>query len=71
MSSAIELSDLTIVEKISVMENLWEDLCKNANDSLSPAWHEDLLAQREEALAAGDSGFTDWNTAKKKILESL
>jgi hypothetical protein len=71
MGVTIELENLTTVEKISVMESLWEDLCQNASETLSPAWHGDILAQREEAIIVGEACFTDWDDAKKKIRESL
>lgn len=34
MGEAIKLENLTTVEKISVMELLWEDLCCNASETL-------------------------------------
>ena len=71
MGVAIKLENLTTVEKISVMERLWEDLCLNASETLSPAWHGDVLAQREEAVTVGEACFVDWEDAKKKIRESL
>jgi hypothetical protein len=71
MGVAIKLKDLTTAEKISVMESLWEDLCRNASETLSPTRHGDVLAQREEAVMLGESCFVDWEDAKKKIRESL
>jgi hypothetical protein len=55
MGVAIELDNLTTVEKIRVMESLWEDLCRNASETLSPSWHADVLAQREEAASVGEA----------------
>lgn len=71
MGVAIKLENLTTVEKISVMERLWEDLCLNASETLSPAWHGDVLVQREETVLVGEACFVDWEDAKKKIRESL
>jgi hypothetical protein len=71
MGVAIKLENLTTAEKISVMERLWEDLCRNAGEMLSPAWHGDVLAQREEAVTVSEACFLDWEDAKKKIRESL
>jgi hypothetical protein len=66
-----KLDDLTIEEKISVMEYLWDDLCRHADKTLSPAWHGDVLSEREESLTRGDAQFIDWEDAKKKIREAL
>jgi hypothetical protein len=71
MGIAVELENLTTAEKIGIMESLWEDLCRNASDTLSPSWHGDVLAQREGAVTVGEACFVDWNEAKKKIRESL
>jgi hypothetical protein len=66
-----KLDDLTIEEKISVMEYLWDDLCRHADETLSPSWHGDVLSQREDLVARGESKFIDWHEAKKKIREAL
>jgi hypothetical protein len=36
-----------------------------------PEWHHDLLATREADLKEGKERFTDWETAKESIRESL
>ena len=53
------------------MEVLWDDLCQHADQVQSPAWHSDVLAERERNILAGEASFEEWNTAKKKIRESL
>ncbi len=70
MGVAIKIDDLTTAEKIDVMERLWDDLCHNASETLSPAWHGDLLARREKNIDEGDASFMDWDAAKKSIRES-
>jgi hypothetical protein len=71
MSVAIKLEQMTVADKISTMEYLWDDLSRHASESLSPAWHVDLLMQREEGVSVGEAQFLDWEQAKKKIRESL
>lgn len=71
MSVAIKLEQMTTADKISTMEYLWDDLCRHASESLSPAWHGELLVQREDAVTVGESQFLDWEQAKKKIRETL
>ncbi|HXU46104.1 MAG TPA: addiction module protein [Thermoanaerobaculia bacterium] len=37
-------------------------------DSLeSPAWHEDVLREREQSLASGEAVILDWEQAKADI----
>lgn len=71
MGLAIKLENMTTADKISTMEYLWEDLCRHADETLSPPWHGDILAQRNEAVTVAEARFVDWDEAKKKIRESL
>jgi hypothetical protein len=71
MSASNDLGKMTIEEKIRAMENLWDDLCRNAPGKLSPSWHEGVLRQREQAEAVGEAQFMDWEEAKKKLRDSL
>ena len=37
----------------------------------SPAWHEDVLRDREAKIKSGAEKFMDWETAKKQLRERL
>jgi hypothetical protein len=37
----------------------------------SPAWHEDVLRDREEKIKSGAEKFMDWETAKKQLRDKL
>ena len=67
MAQPIELKEMTIEEKLQMMEALWDDLSRNAGDIESPAWHGDVLESREGALESGDQVFEDWQQARSKI----
>ncbi|MFZ0257490.1 MAG: addiction module protein [Gammaproteobacteria bacterium] len=67
MSTSIPLQDMTIEEKLQAMESLWDDLCARAAQMPSPAWHGEVLAEREAALERGEEQFEDWETAKRKL----
>lgn len=67
----INITDMTIEEKLMAMEMLWDDLCKNQQTPSSPAWHETVLKDREKAIADGKDDFIDWENAKKNILKSI
>lgn len=71
MNIALPLEKMTIEDKIRTMEDLWDDLCRHANQLQSPAWHGDVLAERERNSLVGEASFEEWNTAKKKIRASL
>jgi Putative addiction module component len=58
---------MTREEKLQAMEALWEDLSRDPDTLESPAWHEDVLREREERLATGEAEFVDWEQAKADI----
>jgi hypothetical protein len=67
MSITLPLDQMTTAEKLKVMEDLWTDLTRNEPEFESPAWHEDVLKQREQRLKAGEETPVDWETAKKEL----
>lgn len=67
----IKLNELTVKEKLIVMETLWNDLCQNLPDMSSPDWHKCILEEREQMLKEGKDHFIDWDEAKKDILSSI
>ena len=65
MSNAdIPIDDLTVVQKLDLMERLWIDLSRNPSDVPSPEWHGDVLAKRLEAVENGDVEFIEGPTQK-------
>ena len=71
MQISLPLDKMTIPEKISTMESLWDNLCQQAKKVPSPSWHGDVLAQREKELKKNKTSLLDWDDAKKDIRESL
>jgi Putative addiction module component. len=62
---------MSIEEKFQTMENIWDDLCKKADNISSPPWHEKVLNDRENAISNGYNVFVDLHSAKKNIENSL
>ena len=65
MRTVLDIDRLTRTEKLRAMEELWQDLSRAEDEYPSPAWHGDILREREEALNAGRDGFVPWEDAKK------
>ena len=47
MDVTLPLDQMTIEDKIRTMEILWDDLCRQAEGRPSPAWHGEILRERE------------------------
>jgi putative addiction module component (TIGR02574 family) len=71
MIATLPLKKMSVQDKISAMESIWDDLCRNAGDVTSPEWHKDVLNKREENLKSGADSFIDWEDAKKKIRKKI
>jgi hypothetical protein len=68
---ALPLSKLSVAQKLDLMEALWADLTRDKNKFKSPAWHETVLRDREEAFATGKVSLSDWEQAKKRIKKQV
>ena len=71
MIATLPLKEMSIQDKISTMESIWEDLCRNAGDIASPEWHKDVLNERENNLKSGVDLLLDWEDAKKRIRKKI
>lgn len=63
----IAIDKLSRAEKLRMMEALWRDLSANADELLSPSWHDEALRQAESAAAAGQAVMTSWSDAKDML----
>lgn len=71
MSTLLPLSSMTIEDKLLAMESLWDDLCRLRPPMEPPAWHRNILDQRERNLQAGSDALLDWEDAKRAIRERM
>ena len=71
MNGTIDLRQMSLPDKLRLMEELWHDLSKNERDLASPEWHGAVLAERERKLAKGEDTLLDWETAKRQLRAKL
>ena len=67
MELTLPLKKMTVSDKMRALEEIWDDLCRCAEEIPSPAWHADVLGARQKRLRQGSSRFMDWADAKRKI----
>ncbi len=65
----LDVSKLTSVEKIALMERLWDGLSTEALEP--PAWHGTVLEDRESEWANRQTVSQDWETAKEDLRREL
>lgn len=69
MELVLPLKQMTLSDKLRMMEQLWEDLCGDPQSIPSPAWHDEVLQAREKQVKDGSARFVDWQQAKQQIRE--
>ena len=69
MSVDIPLSQLTVGEKLHLMERLWEDLSRDPREVPSPAWHGAVLEERREAVRQGRTTSIAWEEARQRLVD--
>jgi hypothetical protein len=71
MTISLPLDEMTVEEKLQLMEAIWDDLSRHADEMEPPAWHGKVLKELEAAIERGEETFEDWETAKRRLRDSL
>jgi hypothetical protein len=69
--ATLPLDRMSKADKLRAMEELWADLSRDEVQIESPAWHGDVLHDREAAIKSGKESFMDWEAAKKQLRDKL
>jgi putative addiction module component (TIGR02574 family) len=67
MRPNLPLDEMSVSEKIILLEEIWDSLRAGKEEIPSPAWHEDVLRAREKRVQEGSSQFIDWQEAKRRL----
>ena len=71
MERVLPLDEMTTAEKLRVMEQIWEELCRTPDAVPSPPWHADVLRARAGRIREGTAQFVDWTEAKRRLREDV
>ncbi len=52
-----QIEQMSVAERLQVMEQLWDALHRDAGDMPSPEWHGEVLAERKARAERGQSKF--------------
>lgn len=61
------VKNLSVEEKLQVMEAIWQDLTEDEQAFQSPAWHLKALKETEQRRKEGKEAVLDWGDAKKDL----
>ncbi len=71
MTISLPLNEMSVEEKLELMELLWQDLDRSSTQIKPPAWHREVLTSREQAISRGDEVFEEWEIAREKIEKEI
>ena len=71
MNISLPLDEMSVEEKLQLMETIWDDLSRHADEMEPPTWHGKMLKELEGAIERGEESFDDWEAAKRRIRDSL
>jgi len=70
-SSTLNVAELSASEKLALMERLWESMASGDQLPEPPAWHAEILSEREVEWSKRHTVSQDWTEAKKEIRNEL
>lgn len=63
-----DIKQLNMTDKFMILEQLWDDMSKNVEDSrFTPEWHLEILNKLEEKEKNNSLQFSDLEDSKKKL----
>jgi hypothetical protein len=71
MAVNFPLGEMSVEEKLELMEAIWTDLSRDPDRLESPTWHKDVLEETEKTVESGEAVFSDWEKAKISIRDRL
>ena len=67
MPIELPLEQMSVADKLATMEAIWASLCFRPVDLESPAWHQEVLADRTKRLESGEATVSEWSEAKNRL----
>ncbi len=55
--TTIEIKKMSTIERLQMMEELWDVLCHEEQKIDSPVWHEKVLKERKKKIESGEAEF--------------
>jgi putative addiction module component (TIGR02574 family) len=71
MNVSLPLDKMSNLDKIAMIEKIWDDLCRDPEAIPSPSWHQDVLEAREQEIKEGRATFISFDRVKEKIRDQI
>ena len=67
MIETAQINSMSVAERLQVMEQLWDALCRDAGDLASPEWHREVLADRKARAQRGEAKFLTLDQLRARL----
>ena len=71
MSIHAEFQQLSVEEKVKVVQELWDQIAASPESLPVPVWHRAELEKRQREWASSPDPGEDWEIVKKRLREAL
>ena len=62
--NTIEIKKMSIIERLQIMEALWDSFLYEESEIESPEWHRDILEDRKRKIESGKAEFISFEELK-------
>jgi putative addiction module component (TIGR02574 family) len=66
-SSGESIFELTLSEKLQLVEDLWDDIASNPEDVPVHDWQKEELARRKQNLLSNPSSALSWEEIQRRV----
>ena len=67
MIEVAQINKMSVIERLQVMEHLWDSLCHDAEEMKSPGWHQTVLADRKMRAIKGEAKFLTLEQLRSRL----
>jgi hypothetical protein len=68
MTVPLELEKLSVKDRMILLEKIWSSLKQESDNLESPAWHEDVLAERRRKIESGEAEYVTLEELRRRKL---
>jgi putative addiction module component (TIGR02574 family) len=70
MIESSEIERMSVTERLQAMDQLWDSLTRDGDEIPSPAWHQDVLADRKARAQRGEAKFLTLDQLRSRLRSS-
>jgi len=67
MPIELPLNTMSVEEKVQLLEQVWDNLCRQSGNVRSPEWHAGILNERKKQIVIGTMAVSPCTEAKERL----